>query len=89
MTISEKAGAMAKSGLAGGGVLGKKTQITLPTQPCRPLSPRETPSGGKATLRSVIGSRKRHWVSAPKNPSTPDSINLTLSPSWQGQVICT
>lgn len=62
MAVSEKAGATAKSGLAGGGVLerkkAQKAQITLPSRPCWPPCPRETPSGGKGD-RFELGSKKK------------------------------
>lgn len=91
MTISEKDGAMAKSGLAERVLEKKSTEKRKQLFLHGPvgLCPRETPSGGKGTLWSVLGSRKRHeLVSAPKNPTTLHSTNLTLSSSWQGQVIC-
>lgn len=63
ITISEKAGAMAKSGLAGGGVLEKKSTENANNSPYTALSASVSSGDSKRwqSLRSVIGSRKRHW----------------------------
>lgn len=47
MTISEKAGAMAKSGLAGGGVLGKKSTENANNSPYTALSASESSGDSK------------------------------------------
>lgn len=90
MTISEKAGAMAKSGLAGV-VLGKKKKSTE----------NANNSSYMALLACVLRrlqvvakghsglclDPEKSGVSTPKNPMALHSINLTLSSGWQGQVI--